>query len=1409
LLSLTLAACAGGDQGSGSKGAGGDGGSGNGASNGNASGDGGANGGGDGGASNGATNGNGNDGNDAGPDCKTTCEADECGAVSDGCGGVVQCLDQCPAGQGCGFDAQKPNRCAFPPAVECTPKTAAEVCAGKCGAVSDGCSDVITCSDQNGGVACTANQLCGGYPGNLQPNACVDQPTCTPDTCASLGLECGLSGDGCGGQLDCTAETGGCTGSEVCGTGTTSNQCVTDTSCTPIAAATACATTCGQTGDGCGGLIDCEADDATKCSPGTTCGGGGVPGQCGSATSGQDGGTSTCTPFDATSVCTGKCGFVSDGCGGAYKCSDHGGLVCNANAGESCGGGGTANACGKPPCTQKTQGEACPGVGDDKSCGQVPNGCGGLIDCGGCLDGQECGLESANVCGTIPTCQPTAVNTACSGKCGVVPDGCGGTYTCGAGNGGVSCSGDEFCGALAPNQCGTPISTCTPKTCAQLGHSCGLASDGCGNAINCWPDCAENNTSCQDSCGDAAQACLSDTMTGAQSCVTGTGGCTGSLCDDVPSCAPNALTRLTGTVRTPGLTVGNTTYNRIPVPNAVVYIPADPNVALPAIFQGVQAGNAASCGRCEDEELVVDGQTVLAAAVTDYRGQFTLEGRIPVGAAFNLVVKAGKWRRVVQVPAGVAQSCASASLADQYTRLARNSTDGRSGTQLPRIAISTGDVDEMECVFRNIGIAESEFTVPSGTGRIHMYRSNGARMPTLECTGQYNCGFLGCFLTPGTRCSNNNNYGCTSNQGGCSWQRANGSVPDSDLYSNQARLNSYDVVVWDCEGSEQQHDTHDPKIEAYVNAGGRMFASHFSYAWIEGNGSLDQSADWETEGSESSGVGFISLPSGPTQRARANPTKSLVFRNWLDWQGALTGTTANTLNNPATPRFNITDPRDRAGANVGASTDEWVYRDADDRDNREALRVQQLSFNTPYGANASNICGRVAYSGFHVAEADNDGDNDYFPDVCSNGELSAQEKVLVFMLFDLAACVSEGEPPQPPECTPKTTQDLCPGANDACGLLSDGCGNLVDCGGCSQGFYCDGSSCRPQQCTPATCASLGFNCGDHADGCGGIARDAQGEEGCGDCTGNQRCGLGGPGLCGSASCPPIDIADACDTDSCGLVSDGCGGTLDCGPCEPGEVCGGGGPNVCGEGSCAQIPKAEACMGFNCGLVSDGCGGTHDCGECTPPDSCGGGGMPNVCGHPACVPFTKEEACMDLECGWVSDGCGGAINCGTCPDGSVCGGAGPNLCGDVCAPTSCTAEGAECGKIGDDCGGILDCGPCPTGETCGADGPNKCGGGSCTPTSCDAAMAECGLIGNGCGGVLDCGPCTEAGESCGGAGVPNQCGTGTGGCNPLSCEVQNVQCGAAGNGCGGLLDCGDCPPGYNCERGECVLVPVIQ
>ena len=63
---------------------------------------------------------------------------------------------------------------------------------------------------------------------------------------------------------------------------------------------------------------------------------------------------------------------------------------------------------------------------------------------------------------------------------------------------------------------------------------------------------------------------------------------------------------------------------------------------------------------------------------------------------------------------------------------------------------------------------------------------------------------------------------------------------------------------------------------------------------------------------------------------------------------------------------------------------------------------------------------------------------------CGGTTLTAQEKVLEYMIWDLAQCV-----PGPPTstCTGKTCTDL----GNPCGQQSDGCGNLIQCATCPAG----------------------------------------------------------------------------------------------------------------------------------------------------------------------------------------------------------------------------------------------------------------------------------------------------------------------------------------------------------------------
>ncbi len=87
--------------------------------------------------------------------------------------------------------------------------------------------------------------------------------------------------------------------------------------------------------------------------------------------------------------------------------------------------------------------------------------------------------------------------------------------------------------------------------------------------------------------------------------------------------------------------------------------------------------------------------------------------------------------------------------------------------------------------------------------------------------------------------------------------------------------------------------------------------------------------------------------------------------------------------------------------------------------------------------------------------------------------------------------------------------------------------------------------------------------------------------------------------------------------------------------------------------------------------------------------------------------------------------------------------------------------------------------------------------SCSPVSCAQQGLSCGPAGDGCGGLLNCGTC-PAGQTCGGGGTPSVCGAPQ--CTATTCASQGLQCGPAGDGCGNLIQCGTCPAGQTCGGG---------
>jgi hypothetical protein len=564
-------------------------------------------------------------------------------------------------------------------------------------------------------------------------------------------------------------------------------------------------------------------------------------------------------------------------------------------------------------------------------------------------------------------------------------------------------------------------------------------------------------------------------------------------------------------------TVSGTVYapnGTDPLPNVLVYVP---NGTVQAFTAGV------TCDTCGAS---VSGAP-LVKAVSGVDGKFTLTN-VPVGTNIPLVIQTGRWRRQVKIP--TVSACANNAVAATLTRLPRTKAEG----DIPLMAFATGSVDALECVMRKIGIADTEFTSSTGTGRIQLYTGSGS--------------------------------------GGA---KANGSLGQNSLTGSLATLEKYDVVFFPCQGAQYDQTAAVQKnLIDYANAGGRVFATHYSYVWLYNDAPFSGTANWNVDQP-------FPTPDPQTGYIDQSFPKGKLLAQWLQVVNASTTLGQIPVN---------TLRHDYDG--VIAPSQSWMTI------NQPTANASiHYTFNTPVGAAPAAQCGRVLFDDFHVEDATAGGTT--FPNECAGGTMTPQEKLLEFMIFDLTSCVT----PDVPTCTPTT----CATQKIACGPAGDGCGNVIQCGTCPSGQTCGGGGvpgqCGAPSCTPKTCGQLAIGCGPAGDGCGGSLN-------CGTCPAGQTCGGGGkPGVCGGGTCTPTTCA--AQKIACGPAGDGCGGSLNCGTCPAGQTCGGGGvPGQCG-GGCT--PKTCVDLGFNCGPAADGCGGLLQCGTCTAPQTCGGGGTPGVCG----------------------------------------------------------------------------------------------------------------------------------------------------------------------------------------------------
>jgi hypothetical protein len=399
--------------------------------------------------------------------------------------------------------------------------------------------------------------------------------------------------------------------------------------------------------------------------------------------------------------------------------------------------------------------------------------------------------------------------------------------------------------------------------------------------------------------------------------------CQGLECKQV-ACSGGATTSVSGVVYDPA--------GKTPLYNVVVYVP---NAPLGELTDG------ASCDKCGS---TLTGDPVVTA-LTDVQGKFVLEN-VPVGDNIPLVIQVGKWRRQITLPS-VAECVDNPIIDASLTRLPKNSSEGN----IPKIALATGGADPLECLLRKIGLEDSEFTNPDGTGRVNLF----------------------------------------GGPGGTKTFAAGGTFPvATELWANVDALMKYDIVLLACEGGQNTSQKPQAARQAmfdYASKGGRIFASHWHNYWLEaGPDPFPSTAEFNHQADLGDVTALIdtSFPKGQ------------ALSEWLVNVGA----------SQKAGEIPIKDAQHTVDAVNDTVSKRWIYGNSPDS-------VQYFTFNTPIGVEEENQCGRVVFSDIHVSSGDTV--NQAFPGGCKTQDLSPQEKALLFMLFDLSACVqTDDAPPVPP-----------------------------------------------------------------------------------------------------------------------------------------------------------------------------------------------------------------------------------------------------------------------------------------------------------------------------------------------------------------------------------------------------------
>ena len=427
-----------------------------------------------------------------------------------------------------------------------------------------------------------------------------------------------------------------------------------------------------------------------------------------------------------------------------------------------------------------------------------------------------------------------------------------------------------------------------------------------------------------------------------------------------PPPPPGGYAVFRGTVWAPGNAPGMVPAGQeIPVAGAVVEVVASRPAAIP---EGVY------CEPCQEASA--------GAVTTDAKGNFVLGTLLP--GDYWLVIRKGQFRLERQVTIAEGEERA---LPAEWTTLP-SEHDPANGQWVPRIAVATGDYDELEDVLGKMGIggvsSEGQWRSGPGADRIDFY-TNGGRTD-VPVAGTF-----------------------------------------GELVRDRARLMQYHIIFVPCSGDSHTSALRDEQVlrnlQAYVAEGGKLYVTDWSGEWHDnvfpafvrladeagfGGDQVDTPPEafdpgmFGTLDDDSWNPSRFGTADGDSYDADDAEAEDEMLRTWLDGQqapdpeGSGAVGTVDATNFPAVDNWNTI--LELPDVQVGVGDDglpayerakAWVIGTSPLASGKKPMTVTY----EPTG------CGRVLFTTYHTTGRTHVG-------------LTPQERILLYLIMEIGVCKS-------------------------------------------------------------------------------------------------------------------------------------------------------------------------------------------------------------------------------------------------------------------------------------------------------------------------------------------------------------------------------------------------------------------